>query len=64
MPSGTKMTQTDSDAKLRWFLDRNWLMVLIDKLKDSGTNCRGSKMGSCVGNDQNALLHDFMQKLE
>jgi len=29
--------------------------------KDSGTNV-GTKMGSFVGNDQNTLLYDFMQK--
>ena len=30
--------------------------------KDSGTNV-GTKMGSFVGNDQNTLLYDFMQKI-
>jgi len=33
MPLGTKMTQTDSDTKLRRFLDRNWLMTYADQLK-------------------------------
>jgi len=31
--------------------------------KDSGTNT-GTEMGSFVGNDQNTLLYDFMQKFE
>jgi len=40
MPLGTKTTQTDSDAKLRWFLDKiDWWFMQTNR-KDSETNCK------------------------
>ena len=38
-------------------------MICADKLKRLRDKCRGSKMGSIAGNDQNTLLYDFMQKI-
>ena len=61
-PLGTKTTQTDSDAKLRRFCTKfdQW----CKQIEKTQGQIVGTKMGSFVGNDQNTLLYDFMQKLE
>jgi len=64
MPLGAKMTQTASDAKLTWFLNRILTNNLYRQVEKSQGQTAGTKMGSYVGNDQNTLLYDFMQKLE
>ena len=39
-------------------------MIHENKLKRLSDKLQGLKMGSFVGNDQNALLYDFMQKFK
>jgi len=36
---------------------------LCRQVKETQGQIVGTKMGSFVGNDQNALLYDFMQKI-
>jgi len=65
MPLGAKTTQTDSD----WLRCKTKMIFVQNLINDS---CRqiekiqgqivGTKMSSFVGNDQNTLLYDFMQK--
>jgi len=43
---------------------QNGLMIYANKLKRLRGKLQGLKMGSFVGNDQNTLLYDFMQKLK
>ena len=62
MPLGTKTAQTDSDAKLRRFFRQKLIDDLCRQVKETQGQIIGTKMGSFVGNDQNTLLYDFMQK--
>jgi len=39
-------------------------MIHENKLKRLRDKLQGLKMGSFVGNDQNTLLYDFMQRFE
>jgi len=39
-------------------------MVYANKQKRLRDKLQGLKMGSFVGNDQNTLLYDFMQKIQ
>jgi len=62
MPLGTKTTQTDSDAVLKWFFSKNLINDSCRQVDKTQGQIVGTKMGSFVGNDQNTLLYDFMQK--
>jgi len=60
---GTKMTQTDSEAELTWFLNRILTNDLYRQVEKTQRQMQGFEMCSIAGNDQNTLLYDFMQKI-
>ena len=67
MPLGQKrlkLTQTDSDAKLRRFFKQNLIYDSCKQTEKTQGQIVGTKMGSFAGNDQNTLLYDFTQKFK
>jgi len=66
MPLGPKTTQIDSDwlrCKTMIFV-QNLINDSCKQIEKTQGQMQGLKMGSFVGNDQNTLLYDFMQKLK
>ena len=53
------MTQTDSDAILKWFFRKSSNNDLCRQVEKSQRQIVGTKMGSTTGNDQNALFEDL-----
>jgi len=66
MPLGAKTTQTDSDrlrCKTKIIFVQNLINDSCKPIEKTQGQIAGTKMGSFVGNDQNTLLYDLMQKL-
>jgi len=67
MPLGSKTTQTDSDwlrCKTKTIFVQKLINDSCKQIKKTQGQIVGTKMGSFVGNDQNTLLYDFMQKFK
>jgi len=59
--------QNDSDwsrCKTKMIFGQNLINNSCRQVEKTQGQIVGTKMGSCIGNDQNTLLYDFMQKLE
>jgi len=56
------MTQTDSDAMLKWFFRQNSINDLYRQVEKTQKQIVGTKMGSTAGNDQNTLFVWFYAK--
>jgi len=66
MPLGTRTAQTDSDwlkCKTKTIFGQNLINDSCRQVEKTQGQIIGTKMGSFVGNDQNTLLYDFMQKI-
>ena len=66
MPPRTKTTQTDSDwlkCKTKTIFGQNLINDSCRQVEKTQGQIIGTKMGSFVGNDQNTLLYDFMEKI-
>ena len=58
-----KLTQADSDADTSGFV-QNLINDSCRQIKKTQGQIVGTKRSSFVGNDQNTLLYDLMQKLK
>ena len=63
MPLGQKRLRL-TQMQIKMILVQNLIKDLCKQIDKTQGQIAGLKMGSFVGNDQNTLLYDFMQKFK